>query len=281
MQLARSDRSSSVPLLCAFLAFLAATLGCGGSPAAPSGAWVMTWSDEFEGAAGQRPDPSKWGADIGGGGWGNRQLEYDQAENATLDGQGHLAVIAQRTVYTNGAASYTSARLVTKGRFEQAYGKFEARIKLPTGQGLWPAFWLLGANGDTNAWPTCGEIDIMEARGQEPRLNHGSLHGPGYSGGHAITRTLELPGPDGFDAGFHVFSVEWDVGQIVFKVDDQIYHSVRASALPEGTRWVYDHPFFVVLNVAVGGDYVGSPGGGVAFPQTMLVDYVRAWKRAP
>ena len=280
MRLPPATYGSALPLLCA--ALLVAAGGCGGTTA-PTGAWELTWSDEFEGAAGARPDPTKWGADVGNGvaGWGNSELESYQAENAALDGSGHLVITANRDTVTAAdgtkKSTYTSARLITKGRFEQKYGKFEARIKLPGGPGIWPAFWLLGADVDTNAWPACGEIDVMEAKGQEPSINHGSLHGPGYSGGKAITNagTL-LPTTD----GFHTFTVEWDVAQIVFKLDDREYEVVQASALPEGARWVYDHPFFLILNVAVGGNYVGNPSPGTPFPQTMVVDYVRAWKRA-
>ena len=278
MRLSPASSSSAVPLLLAVL--LVAAGGCGGD-SAPSGAWVLTWADEFAGPAGQRPDPANWGTDVGGTGWGNNQQEYDSdlPTNASLDGAGHLAIVARRE--SLGGRSYTSARLLTKGRFEQQYGRFEARIQLPTGRGVWPAFWLLGSNVDTNAWPACGEIDIMEARGQEPLLNHGSLHGPGFSAASAITRAYALPGPDGFDKGFHVFAAEWDPGQIVFLVDDQPYQVVKKSLLPEGDRWVYDHPFFIILNVAVGGGYVGDPSASTVFPQTMLVDYVRVYKRAP
>ena len=268
------------PATLAALALVAAS-GCGGSDPAPSGAWVQTWADEFEGAAGQRADASKWGAEVGGSGWGNNEQEYytDSAANASLDGKGNLAMVARKEAL--GGRSYTSARLITKGRFEQQYGKFEARIKLPTGQGLWPAFWMLGANGDTKAWPACGEIDIMEQRGQEPLLNHGSLHGPGYSGGAAITRAYPLAGPATFHDDFHVFTVEWDPAQIVFSVDGEPYQIVKASALPESKPWVYDHPFYLILNVAVGGDYVGNVSAATAFPQTMLVDWVHAYQRAP
>ena len=255
--------------------------GCGGTAPGPTGAWVQTWADEFEGGAGQRPDPTKWGAEVGGSGFGNNEQEYytDSAANASLDGKGNLAIVARKE--SQGGRSYTSARLVTKGRLEQKYGKFEARIQLPTGRGIWPAFWMLGANGDTNAWPACGEIDIMEQRGQEPLINHGSLHGPGYSGGAAISRAYPLPGPRSFHDDFHVFTVEWDPAQIVFSVDGDQYQIVKASALPASSPWVYDHPFFLILNIAVGGDYVGSPSAATAFPQTMLVDWVRAYQRAP
>ena len=254
-----------------------AAFGCGGGTAPARGDWGdPVWSDEFDGAtAGQSPDPTKWGYDIGTG-WGNQQQEFDtdRPSNVSLDGQGNLAIVARRESYSGSA--YTSARITTKGRFAQQYGKFEARIKLPIGPGLWPAFWLLGANNDTASWPLCGEIDIMEGRGQEPLLNHGSLHGPGYSGGNAVTRTAPLA-----DTGFHVYSVEWSKDEINFLIDGVVYEIVKASNLPSGTSWVFDHPFFIILNVAVGGNYVGSPSAATQFPQTMLVDYVRVYQRAP
>ena len=242
--------------------------------------WKLAWSDEFNGTtAGEAPDAAKWSFEIGGGGWGNNQREFDtdRTANASLDGTGNLAIVArQESVAGN---NYTSARLITRGHLEQKYGRFEARIKLPSGRGLWPAFWLIGANCQSAPWPACGEIDVMEARGQEPRLVHGSMHGPGYSGGSAITRPYSsLPGSAGFDADFHVYAIEWQSDQVAFFVDDVLYNTVFASQVP-GSRWVFDHPFYVILNLAVGGNYVGNPDTTVTFPQSMLVDYVRVYER--
>jgi beta-glucanase (GH16 family) len=242
------------------------------------GEFVLAWEDEFEGPAGQLPDSDKWGYDVGGGGWGNAQLEYDtdRPTNVSLDGEGHLAITARRENYLG--REYTSARINTKGLFTQERGRFEARIKLPVGQGIWPAFWLLGANFETVGWPDCGEIDIMEYRGQEPNILHGSLHGPGYSGGDAITQHYTLPGAEGFNGDFHVFAVEWEADTLTWFVDSTTYHVVTPSSLPRGGSWVFDHPFFIILNVAVGGYFVGSPDATTTFPQTMLVDYVRVYR---
>jgi beta-glucanase (GH16 family) len=240
---------------------------------------VLTWQDEFDGPAGQPPDSSKWGYDIGTN-WGNFQLEYDtnRPENVSLDGLGHLTIVARREDYLGSA--YTSARINTNGRFQQTRGRFEARLKLPSGQGLWPAFWLLGANYASAGWPACGEIDIMEFRGQEPRVVLGSLHGPGYSGGGAITHRYEIP-RGAFDTDFHVFAVDWDENLIRWSVDGTTYASAAPADLPAGTTWVFGHPFFIILNVAVGGNFVGGPGPGTVFPQTMMVDYVRVYAPAP
>jgi beta-glucanase (GH16 family) len=152
-------------------------------------------------------------------------------------------------------------------------------MRLPSGQGLWPAFWLLGSNLATAGWPTCGEIDIMECRGQEPRIVHGSLHGPGYSGGSAITHSYTSP-RGAFDADFHVFALDWDENRVTWSVDGTTYATATPDDLPSGTTWVFGHPFFIILNVAVGGNYVGGPGTDTVFPQTMTVDYVRVYAPA-
>ncbi|MDO8971752.1 MAG: glycoside hydrolase family 16 protein, partial [Saprospiraceae bacterium] len=222
---------------------------------------------------------TKWTYDIGIGpgndGWGNQELEYytDRTENAALDGAGNLAITARSESF--GGRSFTSARLKTKGIFAQTYGRFEARIKMPWGPGIWPAFWMLGDNIDEVAWPQCGEIDIMEYRGQEPNLVHGSLHGPGYSGGAAITKSFGFTN-DRFDVDFHVFAVEWGENYIDYFVDDTLYLRIKPEDVPG--EWVYNQPFFIILNVAVGGNYVGFPTPQTPFPQTMLVDYVKVYK---
>jgi beta-glucanase (GH16 family) len=241
--------------------------------------WALVWSDDFDGAAGARPDPARWTAEVGGDGWGNGQLEFDtdRTENASLDGQGHLAIVARREDY--GGRAYTSARLVTRGQFAQSYGRFEARMHLARGQGLWPAFWLLGGDLANVGWPACGEIDVMEHRGQEPTRIRGSLHGPGHSGGGNHGRSWDA----GLDltAGFHVFAVEWDPGRVVWKVDDQVFFTATPADLPDGAAWVYDHPFFMILNLAVGGGFVGDPDGSTGFPTTLLIDWVRVYERQP
>ena len=236
--------------------------------------WELTWEDEFDGPKGQLPDASKWQFDVGTG-WGNHQLEYDtdRPENVSLDGNGYLAITAKKESYAGSA--FTSGRIKTHGLFEQAYGRFEASIKLPYGPGLWPAFWLLGANVETDTWPLCGEIDIMEYRGQQPNLVYGSLHGPGYSGGSPISKSYGLEN-DRFDKGFHIYAVEWGEDFMHFYVDEILYQVVTPEDVPG--EWVYDHPFFIILNLAVGGDYVGFPTSATPFPQTMLIDYVKVYK---
>jgi len=237
----------------------------------------VVWEDDFEGPAGQLPDPAKWRFDIGTD-WGNAQLEYDtnRPENVSLDGEGHLAITALEENYEG--REYTSGRINTRDLFDQTRGRFEARIRLPIGQGIWPAFWLLGSDFEEVGWPACGEIDIMEYRGQEPKIVHGSLHGPGYSGGNAVTGSFSLTGQEGFNDGFHVFAIEWDSNSITWFVDDTPYQTIRPRDLPDGAPWVFDHPFFIILNVAVGGHFVGPPDAGTLFPQTMLIDYVRVFR---
>jgi len=251
--------------------------GCSSGTASDDGRWTLAWSDEFTGPAGQLADPATWTYEVGTD-WGNAQLEYDtdRASNAALDGAGHLVITARREAYEG--RQYTSARLTTAGKREFRYGKFEARMQLPGGQGLWPAFWMLGSSFDTVGWPATGEIDIMEFRGQEPSTVHGSLHGPGYSGGSALTRRKTVTASR-FDNSFHVFTVEWSAEEIRWFVDGTRYHTVRKADVP-GT-WVFDHPFDLLLNVAVGGNFVGAPNDATTFPKQMIVDWVRVYEPAP
>ena len=176
--------------------------------------------------------------------------------------------------------NYTSARLKTAGKFSQTYGRFEGRIKIPFGQGMWPAFWMLGDDIEKAVWPDCGEIDIMENIGKEPSTVHGSIHGPGFSGDDGIEAHYRLPGNRRFADDFHVFAVEWEPNAIRFYVDDELYVTRTRADLPPGRKWVFDHPFFLLLNVAVGGDWPGNPDSTTIFPQTMLVDYVRVYQRS-
>ena len=221
-------------------------------------------------------DNTIWSYDIGRGtnGWGNNELQYytDRPENLTVQ-NGMLIITARKESYEG--ASYTSARIVTKAKFEQKYGRFEARIRLPWGQGMWPAFWLLGNNIDDVSWPNCGEIDVMEYRGQNPTEILGTLHGPGYSGANSISKSYVLQN-DRFDTGFHVFGIEWGPDYINFYVDDVLYNQLTPSDVTG--EWVYNHPFYILINLAVGGDFVGAPSSSTVFPQTMLIDYVRVYK---
>lgn len=244
----------------------------------PNRQWELTWSDEFDGSSGSAPDAAKWAYDIGTGsnGWGNAELQYytNRPENIKLDGSGNLVITARSESYAG--SGFTSARIKTKGLFAQEYGRFEARIKTPTGPGLWPAFWMLGDNIDAVPWPQCGEIDIMEQRGQQPSVTHGSIHGPGYSGGSAISKAYGLM--DGrFDTDYHVYAVEWGKDFIDFYVDNFLYQRITPDDVPG--EWVYNRPFFLLLNVAVGGSFVGFPTSGTPFPQSMYVDYVKVYKQ--
>ncbi|CAM3273992.1 glycoside hydrolase family 16 protein [Corallococcus sp. ZKHCc1 1396] len=244
----------------------------------PGTGWELVWSDEFDGPAGTLPSSEKWNPEVGGGGFGNGQFEHNtaRAENASLDGEGNLAITARKERYQGN--DYTSARLTTKGRFTHTYGRFEARIKLPAGRGIWPAFWLLGADIDQVDWPACGEVDIMEHRGQIPSITRGSLHGPGYSGGQNIGREHAVGGGT-LQSDFHLYAVEIEPERVRFILDDTVFFEATPANLPSGAKWVYDHPFFIILNVAVGGSFVGPPDSKTVFPQTMKVDYVRVYAR--
>jgi len=263
---------------------MAATVAA--SQASPSNSkvsrWALAWDDEFNGAKGDVPDRSKWVIETGGDGWGNNELEYytNRVENVQVS-QGNLIITARREGYSDSQGvfrGYTSARLKTLGKFSQRYGRFEARIKIPAGQGVWPAFWLLGDDITQVKWPNCGELDIMENIGKEPGTIHGTIHGPGYSGDKGIGSAYTLPDAKKFADDYHLFAVEWEPQVIRFYVDDKLYATRTPADLPPGTKWVFDHPFFIVLNLAVGGDWPGEPDVHTKFPQSMLVDYVRVYR---
>ena len=245
--------------------------------------WKLVWSDEFNGSNGSPIDQSKWVSEVGGKGWGNHELEYYTSRPQNLYIQdGNLVIQARRENYAGldrMSRNYTSARLKTAGKFSQAYGRFEARIKIPSGQGMWPAFWMLGDDIETVGWPACGEIDIIENIGKEPSTVYGSIHGPGFVGDVGIKARYTLPAKRRFADDFHVFAVEWEPNAIRFYVDDDLYATRTRSDLRPGWKWVFDHPFFVILNLAVGGDWPGNPDSSTVFPQTMLVDYVRVYQQ--
>lgn len=246
----------------------------------------ITFRDEFSKSANSPVDSSKWTAEIGGGGWGNEELEYytNSIENAYHDGKGSFVIKAIKlTPPLNltcwyGPCQYTSARLITKQKFDRKYGRFEARIKIPRGKGMWSAFWMLGNNIDTVGWSNCGEIDVMENIGIEPLMVHGTIHGPGYSGANGVGAPFNLANNQAFADDFHVYAVEWSGKKIVFFVDGNVYKTITPQDLPTRKLWVYDHPFFMILNLALGGAWGGSPDKTTVFPGTMMIDYVRVYK---
>ncbi|NAY92403.1 family 16 glycosylhydrolase [Muricauda sp. JGD-17] len=277
----QTKKTTSAALKYLFVACLISFFGCETDDTQTVATFSqLTMSDEFD--TDGAPDSSIWGFDIGTGedGWGNKELQYytDRPENVKAQ-NGILLITANQESFEG--SNYTSARLITKDKFEQRYGRFEARIRLPWGQGIWPAFWMLGADDDENPWPGAGEIDIMEYRGQDPSILIGSVHGPGYFGGDAISKEYTLEN-DRFDTGFHVFGIEWGPEYINYYVDDVLYNQITPEDVDEETDgqgvWIFNKPFYILLNVAVGGTFVGSPNAETEFPQTMLVDYVRVYE---
>jgi beta-glucanase (GH16 family) len=233
----------------------------------------LVWDDEFSGRAGARPDPSRWEIETGSRN-GTLQEYTGGAANVSLDGEGHLVITARR----NGAGAYTSGAIQTKGRFQTEYGRIEARIKLPRGPGLWPAFWAVGSDYDKVGWPQSGEIDVMENFGNDPFKITGSIHGPWRTPhGYALVS-------DGFSrvslaSGYHVYSAGWGPNRITFTLDGRPYATVTPASLSPGQQWAFNKPFFLILNLAVGGRWSGSPADG-QFPQRLLVDWVRVYRLA-
>lgn len=244
----------------------------------------LVWSDEFNGPPGDPPDPTKWNFDVGGNGWGNEELQYYTArpDNASLDGNGDLAITARAERYRGADGverHYTSARVQTLEKVEFTYGLLEARIQVPAGQGLAPAFWTLGNEayeGDEGRWPQCGEIDAMEVLGSEPNVLNGSLHGPWPSKPHGIGNELSSPTP--LTNGFHIYGVEWRPESVSFLLDGSVYATVNREDLAPGDPWPFQHPNFLLLNLAVGGEWPGSPDASTQFPTRMLVDWVRIYR---
>ena len=258
------------------------------SPAAEPD-WTLVWSDDFAGDSGTFIDTTRWRPDTADGchmgicGWGNQEKQFYTAstDNIALDGDGHLQITAHvapagMTCYY-GPCRYTSGKITTRGKFQAQPGRVEARIKLPTGQGLWPAFWMLGAGWPSTPWPQCGELDIMEHKGSQPTITSSAIHGPGYSGAtpfaHAITNRQ---GP--YFEDFHLFAVEWTNNEIRFFVDSTLHYTVRRTDVVARGAWVFDQPFFPILNVAVGGHFDGDPQSDAILPATMLIDYVRVYR---
>ncbi len=245
-----------------------------------AGGWKLVWSDEFKQPDGSAPDPAKWGYDTGGTGWGNNELEYytSRTNNARIEG-GKLIIEARKENF--GGKNITSARLLTKDKLSWTYGRVEARIQIPRGQGIWPAFWMLGTNIDSVSWPKCGEIDIMENIGREPCKVHGTVHGPGYSGDDGIGGPVALPDGVAVADDFHVFAVECEPDRIAWFMDGRQYFSITPARLPKNARWVFNQPKFLLLNLAIGGGWPGYPDNTTTFPQRMVVDYVRVYEKIP
>ncbi len=254
---------------------------------------VLVWSDEFNEAttAPVAPNPANWTYDTGGGGWGNNELETYCAygsntapcstatPNVYVGTDGYLHIVAVK----NAQGQYTSARIKTEGLQSFQYGRIEASIQIPQGQGLWPAFWMLGDSFNTAGWPGCGEMDIMENIGSQPTINTGSIHGTGFIGSMIGTQYV-LPNGADYSSAFHTFGIIWSPQNVQYYVDSpsNIYATYTPSSLPSGAVWPFDAgKFFFIINLAVGGDYPGSPNANTAFPAEVLVDYVRVWQDPP
>jgi beta-glucanase (GH16 family) len=255
------------------------------TPALSSG-WRLVWSDEFDGKAGTVPSTAHWSYDLGNkesNGWGNREFQYytNQARNAQMDGAGMLVITAEKAsnpgpCWNDKPCDFTSARIHSNGKVAFTHGKVEARMKLPSGQGIWPAFWTLGTDLASVGWPASGEIDIMEFIGKTPNTTYGTLHGPGYSGAQGIGKPREFSGP--VDGDFHIYSIVKRPNEIIWYVDGIEYHRLTPANLPAGGTWVFEKPFFVILNLAIGGDWPGAPDATTPLPARMLVDWVRIYR---
>jgi beta-glucanase (GH16 family) len=261
--------------------------GCNAPPPMPEDHWEgpkgtmhEVFRDEFDGPAGSAPNPAHWNVLDKEVNWNDEMQHYTQErKNSYLDGSGHLVIEGHKETYlkpdgTLSTQPYTSARLESVGLVEQLYGKFEARVWLPKGVGLWPAFWVLSNTYQTEGWPECGEIDILELAGSEDNTIHGTMHGPGYSGAAGLSRPFKLESGS-FADGFHVFAIEWAPDGMRWLVDGQPYHSRTPDGMDfVGMRWVFDTPMYIILNLAIGGIYDGPPDETTVFPAKVLVDYV-------
>jgi beta-glucanase (GH16 family) len=241
------------------------------------------WQDEFAQPVGSAPDPRKWVHDLGCNGWGNAELQKYTAlpENVRIvaDAAATGGRALQITALALPEGGFSSARLNTQGKFSILHGRIETRLRLPQGQGIWPAFWMLGDGFGTVPWPDCGEIDIMEMVGHQPGTLYGTLHGPGYSGAHGISLSTMLPAGTVFADAYHVFAVDWRPGRIDWLLDGQVFHTLTAADLPKGTKWVFDDTsFFLLINLAVGGKWPGYPDATTRFPQEYRIDYVRVYR---
>jgi beta-glucanase (GH16 family) len=251
---------------------------CASSPPAAQ----LEWSDEFDGLSGSRVDPASWNAVTGGDGWGNAELEcyIDSPSTASLDGDGDLVITAYRApghrCSDGRVRDVLSARLTTEGKRSFTYGRLEMRAKLPTGQGIWPAFWALGVDHATVGWPRSGEIDVTEVIGRSPRTTFGSLHGPTGAGApYVVTRQVTLP--TDLSTAFHIYAINWTDGGVDWTVDGVSFAHIDRATVTDSGRWVFDHPFYLLLDLAVGGRWPGPPDATTVWPQRMVIDYVRVY----
>lgn len=237
----------------------------------------LVWADEFRGDENDPPNPDHWTYDLGAGGWGNNELQYytDRTENVDLNGDGFLRIQARRETFEG--APFTSARIKSEALQEIQYGRIDIRARAPQERGVWPALWMLGNDISEVGWPGCGEIDIMEIFGQ--RSIGVAVHGPGYSGGDAIGFPYEPA--ENFADEIHTYSLVWDPEHLAWLIDDELVASINPSDLPEFTPWVFDHPFFFIVNVAVGGNTVETPDGSTPDVNRLFVDYIRVYERVP
>jgi beta-glucanase (GH16 family) len=236
--------------------------------------WNIAWHDEFDGT---ELDLKNWTFDLGGGGWGNQEWEAytNRPENVRVE-DGMLVIEAREEKATVSGRPYSSARLKTQGLHAWQYGRIEARLKLPYGHGIWPAFWMLGENIGSTGWPGCGEIDILEHVGKDPDHIYATVHAPGYSGGNGVGSTLSVNG-DSLANDFHVYAIEWEKNEIRWYFDDQQFFKLTPQDVP--SDWIFDHPFFIILNLAVGGGFPGYPDTTTVFPQFLYADYVRVYQK--
>jgi beta-glucanase (GH16 family) len=236
--------------------------------------WEIVWHDEFEGT---ELDLQNWTFDLGGNGWGNQEWQAytDRPENVRLE-EGILVIEAREEPEFVRGRSYSSARLKTQGLHEWQYGRIEARIQLPYGQGIWPAFWMLGEDINKKGWPTAGEIDILEFIGREADHIYATVHAPGYSGGNGVGGSLTVLAESLRD-DFHIYAIEWEENEIRWYFDNQEFFRLTPEDVPD--EWIFDHPFFIILNLAVGGRWPGYPDDTTVFPQFLYVDYVRVYQK--
>ena len=235
----------------------------------------MIWSDEFEG---DYLNENFWTYEIGNGhsGWGNNELQFYRRENTSLK-DGHLIIQARKENY--GGFNYTSSRIITENKFEFKYGRVDIRAVIPEGKGVWPALWTLGENIRTVGWPRCGEMDIMELVGHRPSTVHATVHYSNTNGDRIMNGSeISLPGGKKFSQEFHVFSMIWEEDKVDFYMDDIKYHSITRASLGTDNPYPFNKPFFFIFNVAVGGNWPGSPNSTTVFPQNMIVDYIRVFQ---